>query len=148
MLGEKCSVNLMKAVGLDSDAVLKCAQETKTEKLRKERQSTAWSPRALRINGYRFTGTLDSDLVTRAVCSGFTERPAECEQLLAGGLSSGGDTDGISGSTVILAMLFLVSFLGALMYCYNRAFQENFKKTVREEIMMEVQQQMAEYTKL
>lgn len=31
----------------------------------------AWSPRAIRINGWRYSGMLEADLVVRAVCSGF-----------------------------------------------------------------------------
>merc|ERR1712050_413095 len=56
---------------------------TRDQKLKKERDNTAWSPRALRINGWRYSGMLDADLVTRAICSGFTKQPKECKDLIA-----------------------------------------------------------------
>ena len=34
-------------------------------------RTQAWSPRAIRINGWRYSGMLEADLVARAVCSGF-----------------------------------------------------------------------------
>ena len=34
-------------------------------------RAEAWSPRAIRINGWRYSGMLEADLVVRAVCSGF-----------------------------------------------------------------------------
>merc|ERR1711920_629980 len=46
-------------------------------------ENTAWSPRALRINGWRYSGILDPDLVTRAVCAGFISQPKECKDLIA-----------------------------------------------------------------
>merc|ERR1712151_230701 len=51
-------------------------------KLKDEREHIAWSPRALRINGWRYSGTLDTDLVTRAICAGFVKQPQACKDLV------------------------------------------------------------------
>lgn len=51
-----------------------CYAQTRLDKLAKQREDTAWSPRALRINGWRYSGTLDPDLVTRAICAGASAR--------------------------------------------------------------------------
>merc|ERR1719436_1104619 len=80
--GLECSERLMKDVGIDSSKIAECASRTQEEKLKHERENRAWSPRALRINGWRFSGMLDADLVTRAICSGFIKQPNECKKLL------------------------------------------------------------------
>merc|ERR1719436_1275871 len=75
-------MKLMKDVGVDVPKIHDCVLGTMQEKLQHERENTAWSPRALRINGWRYSGILDADLVTRAICSGFIKQPDECAQLL------------------------------------------------------------------
>lgn len=76
--GTECSEKLMQKIGVDVSKVQQCVASTQDSKLKKERDNSAWSPRALRINGWRYTGMMDSDLVTRAVCAGFTTKPKEC----------------------------------------------------------------------
>jgi hypothetical protein len=80
--GAPCSEALMNDVGLDAKAVLDCAQRTGKDKLQYQRDHSAWSPHAVRINGWRYSGKLDADLVTRAACGGFIRKPAECQELI------------------------------------------------------------------
>merc|ERR1719198_779555 len=72
----------MASLGIDKDIIRKCVSEEGMDKLDYELRNKAWSPRALRVNGWRYKGMLDADLVTRAVCSGFVTKPPECETLL------------------------------------------------------------------
>jgi len=147
--GEECSKKLMAEVGIDQAQVDECLQKTSEEKLKKEVENTAWSPRALRINGWRYSGILDADLVTKAVCSGFTVSPGECEEL-----SKERDPfvpyqqtapTGISFTT-LLAWLVGTLMVGCiLMLGYKRRLQEEMRANIREEVMLEVQ---AQYSRL
>lgn len=153
--GKVCSEKLMKKVGLDVLAVNKCMLTTTDEKLKKEREHSAWSPRALRINGWRYSGMLDADLVTRAICAGFINQPAECEKLLAkrdplaefvAGLPP--PSTGMSVGTFILTMSIMAAVLGAGFFVYKNMIKAELTTSVREQVYLEVQQQMAEYARM
>lgn len=150
--GKACSVKVMRQIGIDPDEIITCAMTTKNEKLRKERRNQAWSPRAMRINGWRYSGMLNADLVTRAVCSGFIHQPVECESLI-----KPRDvfkpfeihtSDGVSLGTMLLWLVMTVVFGFGVMLLYKRYLKKELRTTLREEVMLEVQAQMGEYAKL
>jgi len=153
--GTVCAERLMKAVGLDVEKVQDCMRDTKDRKLKAEKDNTAWSPQALRINGWRYTGMLDADLVTRAVCSGFIDQPKECADLLAPrnpfekyvGLPIP-TSQGISITTLILGLLFCGMLAFAGMMLYKKSLNKHMSSAIREEVMLEVQAHMASYSKL
>merc|ERR1712014_248723 len=118
--------------------------ETRDEKLRLQRANTAWSPRALRINGWRYTGMLDADLVTRAVCAGFVQKPAECEELVTSRdpfAKFGGEVieKGVSFSTFILGLVGIAGFSCGTFLCYKKSLKDQVRSSVREEVTLEVQ---------
>lgn len=152
--GTVCSEGVMKEVGLDIDAVADCVRRTQREKLKQERKNTAWSPRALRINGWRYSGALDAELVTRAICAGFVKQPAECTQLLAprdpfipesyknpppAGISVGAFVT----TTVIISLVMFAALL-----LYKRTLKSQMDRSIRDEVMLEVQSQMGAYQKM
>jgi len=150
--GQPCSMKVMRQVGIDPDAIITCALNTMQKKLRKERKNQAWSPRALRINGWRYSGMLNADLVTRAVCSGFIHQPSECESLI-----KPRDvfkpfvlhpSEGVSFGTMLLSLLLIIVFGFGVMLLYKRYLKKELRTTLREEVMLEVQAQMGEYAKL
>lgn len=152
--GFECSVGLMKEVGLDVDAVQRCVTHSANDKLREQREHTAWSPRAIRINGWRYNGILDADLVTRAVCAGFTKKPTECETLIKprdpfdiyqGILAR---DQGVSFKTFALGLLLVIAATFCALCLYRRSVKAHLATSVREEVMLEVQAQMAQYNKL
>jgi hypothetical protein len=150
--GLTCSNKIMKSVGIDTAAVADCVARTTEEKLKLERRNQAWSPRALRINGWRYSGMLTADLVSRAVCSGFIHQPEECKTLFKprdvfkpyvihedGGVSFG----------TMLLWLSLTILLGfGCMLLYKRYLKADMRTTLREEVMLEVQAQMGQYGRL
>jgi len=150
--GTECSEKLMEKIGLDVDVVRKCVVSSQDEKLRKERDNSAWSPRALRINGWRYTGMMDSDLVTRAVCAGFTTKPKECQDLIAPRnpfmIYSGSSQDRLSIKMFVSGLVCLAILLCLSLLCYRRRLKMNIHNSIREEVMLEVQTQMASYSKL
>jgi len=151
--GLECSKKLMAEVGVDAEGVMSCAASTHDEKLKKHRDHTAWSPRALRINGWRYTGMMDADLVTRAVCAGFTEKPKECEELISerdptakfGGAVAG---EAVSFSTFVWGLLGVAALAFLMLCCYKKTLQASLKSSVREEVMLEVQAAMSQYNRL
>ena len=52
------------------------------EKLKQQKRNLAWSKYAVRINGWRFAGTIEPDGVTRAICAAYVSPIKECEVLL------------------------------------------------------------------
>jgi len=149
--GEECSKQLMSEVGIDQGQVDECMQKTRDEKLQHEVENTAWSPRALRINGWRYSGILDADLVTKAVCSGFSMAPAECEEISKERdpfepFNQPPQTGSGINFTTLLAWLVGALVVGCLaMFGYKRRLQEEMRANIREEVMLEVQ---AQYSKL
>mmetsp|Transcript_14381 Transcript_14381/g.36764 ORF Transcript_14381/g.36764 Transcript_14381/m.36764 type:complete len:482 (+) Transcript_14381:71-1516(+) len=150
--GEACSDRLMAKVGIDTAKIHDCQLRHSDEYLKSQRENPAWSPRALRINGWRYSGILDSDLVTRAICSGFITQPQECKDLIKPRNPfipyTEQNYDGVSFSTMIGWLLGTAMLSFAALLLYKRYLKKEMRTTLREEVMLEVQAQMGEYSKL
>lgn len=150
--GLECSEKLMEKVGIDVDRVQDCVRQNKTKFLRDQREHPAWSPRALRINGWRYSGILDADLVTRAICSGFITQPPECKEIIKPRNPFQPyyitKTSGVSFMQMLIWLVTasLIMFVGMLLY--KRYLKKEMRTTLREEVMLEVQAQMGDYTKM
>lgn len=146
--GTACSEELMAKVEIDKAKVDSCIQSSYREKLEAEASRKAWSPRAVQINGWRYSGILDADLVTHAVCAGFTDTPPECTALLKPRdpfQPFQPSNDGVSMTTLTfleVGSLVLIIVAGCL---YARSLKKELRTSVREEVMLEVQ---AQYSKM
>jgi hypothetical protein len=148
--GTTCSYKLMDELGIDSARIQQCVADTKNQKLESERINQAWSPRAVRVNGWRYNGMLDADLVTRAICSGFFKAPPECDDLLQPRdpfVKFQGDTSaaGMSAGTAVLLLILMAASLGC---AYRYLVSKSVSRQVREQVMIEVESQMEQYNKL
>lgn len=152
--GKVCAERLMPKVGLSVPEVQRCIATSTAAKLKEQREHSAWSPRALRINGWRYSGMMDADLVTRAICAGFVSQPDECKTLLAPrnpfekyvkGMKV---PESVSIGGVVIALVVFSALGVCALLLYKRALQMQLAKQVREEVMLEVQTQMADYSKL
>jgi len=151
--GKACSEGLMRSIGIDIAKVQDCMITSMDEKMKYQKENPAWSPRALRINGWRYSGLLSADLVMRAICSGFTKKPSECKDLLKPRdptvrYEMVPASGGVSFGTFIVALLIIGALMAAALMLYKRSVQANMHSTVREEVMLEVQAQMSAYTKM
>jgi hypothetical protein len=152
--GTECSEKLMREVNIDVPAIQSCMLSKKDEYLKYELDNPAWSPRALRINGWRYKGFLDADLVTRAICQAFVQKPPECTDLLKprdptvryvqGNKTPGG----VSFGSFILILAVTVGIFSIAVLCYKRSLTASVRTVLREEVMLEVQAQMGEYKQL
>merc|ERR1712129_693654 len=106
--------------------------------------------RAIRINGWRYNGQLDADLVTRAICAGFVQQPAGCKDLpepvsmkkqVSAARQSG-------MKTFIPLCVFVLVFAFFALICYRRSLTKHIHSALREEVMLEVQAQMEQYNKM
>merc|ERR1712113_323006 len=124
---------------------------TMLKKLDYERKNPAWSPRALRINGWRYSGILDADLVTRAICSGFTVQPAECKDVISprSPFVAYGAPQAYYGVTfgTFIRLGGVVALTSTCLWFYNRHMRKEMRANLREEVMLEVQAQMGQYSK-
>lgn len=150
--GEECSKALMTELGIDYARISTCVATSLESKLEKEREHSAWSPRALRINGWRYSGILEPDLVTRAICSGFIVQPKECSDLIKPRDPfehyNPTQSEGISFGTLIAWLLGTLVVAFAALLLYKRFLKKEMRATLREEVMLEVQAQMGEYRKM
>lgn len=151
VLGEACSRRVMAEVGLSHDDVQRCARENRMKFLREQIRYVAWSPLALRINGWRYSGPLDPETVLKAVCSGYDKPPQECSELLSGFAAlrrtRPGD-GGIALGTFIWTALAMMAMMAAACVLYKRHMKTSVRTVLREEVMLEVQMQMADYTEM
>lgn len=151
--GPTCSLLAMKKFGIhDVEKVEACVAQTAEQKLQQQLTFTAWSPRALRINGWRYNGQLDGDLVTRAICCGFVETPQKCKALIEPRnpflpFAQSKET-GVSFSQMVEAIVATALFGICIMYFYKRALTRHVHTALREEVMLEVQSEMARYKQL
>merc|ERR1712048_112654 len=124
-------MGLMQKVGINVQDVLHCALTSKEDKLQHERDNQAWSPRALRINGWRYSGILDADLVTRAICSGFIRQPAECSQIVQPRnpfmpfVPSGNQNNGVTFGQLIAWLGGIVIFICGALLLYKRSLKKD-----------------------
>lgn len=151
--GKVCSEKLIVALGMDLNAVQKCIMLHAEDKLESERINKAWSPRALRINGWRYKGMLEADLVTRAVCSGFTTKPPECEKLLKPRdptikYKETLKHDGVSFKTLLYTGGAVIVVIALSACLYKRFIEKKMRTQIQEEVMLEVHNQMASYKQL
>merc|ERR1712139_289451 len=77
-----CSDSALQAAGVDAKSVQDCvtAENNGHSMMESQLQNQAWSPNAIRINGWRYSGALKADVVLRAICSGFLTMPPQCTQ--------------------------------------------------------------------
>lgn len=149
--GLECSEKLMREVGVDVGAVQTCVANTRDAKLKEQRRSVAWSPRALRINGWRYSGTMDADLVMRAVCAGYVEQPPECETLVEPRkvlLERMSPKQGVSSFSLVGAFLVISSTAVCALFLYRKRLTNHIHSALREEVMLEVQAQAGAYKQL
>lgn len=146
--GASCSFSTMQKVGVPVDKVKECVRANYQVFLDEQVAQVAWSPQALRINGWRYSGPLDPETVLRAVCSSYTTVPKECQQLLAP-YSSNYFAWGMMGSgfgTMLLFAILAAAVPGVIFALfYRKHITTSMRKVLREEIMLEVQSQMADY---
>jgi len=149
--GRACSETLMRKVGIDAGEVNRCMQTTREAKLNQELKNKAWSTRALRINGWKYRGPVDADLVMRAICAAFKKQPPACASLaepVRPSVEGLEETGGISTSGFIAALLVVAGVLGGIMFLYKRSLTRHIHSALREEVMLEVQSQMDTYRQM
>merc|ERR1712113_801443 len=107
----------------------------------------------LRINGWRYSGILDADLVTRAICAGFIQQPKECKDIIAARdpfvnffeQTRQIPSDGVSFGTFVRWLFGTVLVAFFALFAYKRYLQKEMRAQIQEEVMLEVQ---AAYSKM
>jgi hypothetical protein len=147
--GNECSQRVMKGVfDVDADAVQKCYNLNQEIYLQAQRENVAWSPLALRINGWRYAGPLDAITVIKAVCSGFITPPHECREWSRMHYTVIRHRHGVKFTDALLTFGSLLLSLFVIFMCYKRFMNKSVRAALREEVMLEVRSQMADYRQL
>merc|ERR1712185_21441 len=129
IFGKECSEKLMEELDIDVSQVRNCVDTSSNAKLESQLVNKAWSPRALRVNGWRYSGLLEADLVTKAVCSGFVDQPEECKSLLIPHEQSS-DIESALGISARLLILSIVAFI-SLSFCALILYRRSLEKKIR-----------------
>jgi len=145
--GQKaCSEKLMESLSINKELVNDCMTNLGTQLLDHQLQNAAWAPLAIRINGWRYAGNFERDLVAKAICSGYNVAPEECigignpSHYVAPGWSWGqivGYSLASAGVIILLVILYM-----------KKCCQKYFRRALQEEVMLEVQSAMADYKML
>lgn len=147
--GDRCNNRVLGTLPVPVDAeVQKCMTENAEKFLEAEVRNTAWSAQALRLNGWRYSGPLDPEVVLKAVCHGFLQMPTECTDLL----NSYGPVHWrrwLPSVGLVFWVLLLTVVVPVSACCiYRRILSKRMLAAVREEVMLEVQSQMTTYAPL
>lgn len=107
----------------------------------------AWSAHALRINGWRYSGPLEATVVLKTICQGFVDVPDVCDDipLLGGSYVPFHKLGKTLAWFIVLSMSCLI---GAAFWMYRRNLKQTLRSVLREEVMLEVRSQMADYAML
>ncbi|KAF8822983.1 hypothetical protein IE077_001560 [Cardiosporidium cionae] len=145
--GENCSYDLMKSVGANTEAVKTCYKSNFKSILSHELITGAWSPVALIINGWRYSGPLEADQVTRAICTGYMDTPTECKSILKNENGSA-DPNRNYSSGAGFGSILVISFLGAIFgialcfFLFKKYIYPRIKAGMHYTVMAEVQKEM------
>jgi len=144
--GYACSVRAMQTAGIAVDRVQECVRRNFKAFLEEQIEQVAWSPQALRLNGWRYSGPLDPETVLKAVCSGYANPPTECDELLSGySAAIRWDPPSLTITGLVTTLLIMATILMVVFFLYKRHVTSSVRKVLREEVMLEVQTQMADY---
>ena len=159
---DMCAESVMKDVGIDASAVNWClvnmkppvCRDSSVRKpecspsfhlLQDQAAHQAWSPHALRINGWRYSGPLEASVVLKTLCQGFSNVPDICNEVPI--LHPNAYTGLSTGMTWFLG-ISLLSVVCLTFYVYRRNLKHTLRSVMREEVMLEVRSQMADYAML
>ena len=85
--------------------------------------------------------------MTRSICGGYLKRPPQCDdyQVLSSTIYQ---NQGITFSKAVLFVLVLCILFTGLFVVYKRYLTTSVRHALREEVMLEVRSQMADYAPL
>lgn len=161
---DKCAETVMKNNGIESNSVNWCIENMKPPQcmslnpnapecaasfhlLQDQATHQAWSPHALRINGWRYSGPLEATVVLKTICQGFVDVPDICYEvpLLGGSYLPFQKLNSVMVWFIVLSMGGLVA---TAFWMYRRNLKHTLRNVLREEVMLEVRSQMADYAML
>jgi hypothetical protein len=164
VLSESCSQDIMRKLGIDVGDISWCVENMKSpvcrsgtvqraecsssfHLLQDQAAHQAWSPHALRINGWRYSGPLEASVVLKTVCQGYSNVPDICHHV-PGVIGSHMYYQGVSTGMAWFLALAMLSLVVASFLVYRRNLQKSLRSLLREEVMLEVRSQMADYAML
>lgn len=137
---DSCVSTYLKKSGIDSSAVNSCMNDSTLAMflLQLERASSAWSPHAIRINGYRYDGEYSSDGVQLAICSALSEdhKPQFCRS----GVTRGDNKP----SLVLIIGLITVASTAIFGLFFTRGMKQQLLDLMRLQVQGEVRWAIAE----
>jgi len=143
----ECAEKVMKRVGIPVDKVNYCMQHSAMQLLEHQLENAAWAPVAIRINGWRYAGQIERDLVGKAICSGFIKPPPICTQIMDPTVTV--YKRNWTFMQVLYVCAICITIIGTIVWLSSKRFYRLFvRRTLQDEVMLEVQSAMADYKAL
>ena len=155
---ETCATNSLKKAGIVEKDIKTCMDESvmgsnlnvaDNSLLRDERElmierGIFFYP-SLIINNQTFRGDLEAEEVLMAICAGFRVKPEYCEEYFEN-IDEEGKTvtkKGVSGSTIMIIVLFSVLLLLAILFFYRKWLRRDMNIRMKAEVSSAVSQYIA-----
>jgi hypothetical protein len=149
--GPKCGAAVGKKVAINEDLVADCIKTDANTILESQVRNHAWSPTAVRINGWRYSGPHEAPVVAKAICSGYVVRPAACEQI-ASAHKPGVENEIVEGGasiwSILLSVMVALGFLLIGLHCHRQNMLTEVRSLYQLDVRSEVKSSMSAYSQL
>jgi hypothetical protein len=149
--GPTCATAVGRKVSVNEDLVADCVKKDTDSILEAQVRNHAWSPTALRINGWRYSGPHEAPVVAKAICSGYVVRPAACEKI-ALAHTPGVDNEivegGASAWSLVGSVMFALGLLLTGLHCHRRNMLNEVRSLYQLDVRSEVKSSMSAYSQL
>jgi hypothetical protein len=149
--GPKCATAVGKKVSINEDLVADCIKTDSNTILESQVRNHAWSPTALRINGWRYSGPHEAPVVAKAICSGYVIRPNACEKIALAhtpGVENEIVEGGASVGSMVLSVMIALGLLLVGLHCHRRNMLHEVRSLYQLDVRSEVKSSMQSYNQL
>merc|ERR1719247_3278063 len=149
--GPTCAKAVGRKASINEDLIADCIKTDATYILEAQVRNHAWSPTALRINGWRYSGPHEAPVVAKAICSGYVVRPAACEKIASAhvpGVQNEIVEGGASAWSLVGSVMFALGLLLTGLHCHRRNMLNEVRSLYQLDVRSEVKSSMSAYSQL
>jgi hypothetical protein len=150
--GPTCAKAVGRKASINEDLIADCIKTDATYILEAQVRNHAWSPTALRINGWRYSGPHEAPVVAKAICSGYVVRPAACEKIAVASVGSGVNNEIVEGGTSFWSLLgswlIAIGLLLTGLHCHRRMMLNDVRSAYQLDVRTEVKNSFSAYSQL
>ena len=148
--GEKCSTQLIKDLGINSDSITECMENLIKNYGKVEEDYDNFNKKKiytipeLTLNGIKYKGSWAGKNIFNTICNGFIENYGVCDI----DYSTSNFKKYLSLIIVIIISILLFIILFCALYCYRKKIMETLEKTLNDRIQKQAMKAISEYQSL